>query len=55
MLLNYFTDGVAWRSHNVRLDQVLDRNRPIEDGAGRLWEYIRGLIDDAVRKGYIRK
>jgi hypothetical protein len=32
---------------------VIDRNRHIERGAPQLWTYIRGLIDDAVDKGYL--
>ena len=54
VMLNYFTDGVAWRSHDVSRDAVLKRNSPIGDGASKLWEYAKALIDDAVRKGYLR-
>ena len=54
VMLNYFTDGVAWRSHDVSREAVLKRNSPIGDGAAKLWEYAKALIDDAVRKGYLR-
>lgn len=53
VLLNYFTQGEAWRRREVTNAQVMARNRTIGDGAARLWEYARGLIEDAARKGYI--
>jgi putative hydrolase of HD superfamily len=33
LLLNYHTQGKAWREHGIRLDQVLVRNRPLAEGA----------------------
>jgi hypothetical protein len=34
---------------------VLALNRRITEGAPALWEYAQGLIEDAVRKGYLDK
>jgi putative hydrolase of HD superfamily len=53
VLLNYHTRGKSWLERGVTRAQVLDRNRHIERGAPRLWEYIRSLIDDAVARGYL--
>jgi putative hydrolase of HD superfamily len=53
VLLNYHTQGRAWREKGVTREQVIARNQHIEAGAPKLWEYIRGLIDDAVAKGYL--
>jgi len=47
VLLNYFTQGESWRQKEVRSAQVMARNRTIGEGAARLWEYARGLIEDA--------
>lgn len=53
VLLNYFTQGEAWRRREVTNAQVMARNRTIGEGAARLWEYARALIEDASHKGYI--
>lgn len=53
LLLNFHTRGHAWRKHGVRREQVAAVNATIADGAPELWEYARGLIDEAVRRGYL--
>ncbi len=53
MLLNYLGRGAAWREHGITADQVRRINRPIADGAPRLWEFAGRLIDDAVRRGWL--
>ncbi|MCY3913682.1 MAG: HD domain-containing protein [Chloroflexi bacterium] len=53
LLLNFHTQGHAWRKHGVRQAQVIAVNSSIADGAPELWEYARGLIDEAVRRGYL--
>ena len=53
ILLNYHTQGKAWRERGITRAQVIDRNHHIEHGAPALWTYIRTLIDDAVAKGYL--
>jgi len=53
MLLNYLGGGAAWREHGITADQVRRINRPIADGAPRLWDLARELIDDAVRRGWL--
>ncbi len=54
LLHNYFTEGRAWREHEVKVDQVLAVNQPLlADGAPALEEYATRLILDAVAKGYL--
>ena len=53
LMHNYYTEGRAWREHGVTREQVIARNRHIAEGASALWEFAEGLIDDAVRKGYL--
>jgi putative hydrolase of HD superfamily len=50
VLLNYHTQGRAWREHGVTRAQVIERNRHIAAGAPRLWEYALALIDDASKR-----
>jgi len=53
LLLNFHTQGHAWRKHGVRRSQVMAVNASIADGAPELWEYARSLIEEAVRRGYL--
>jgi putative hydrolase of HD superfamily len=53
VLLNYLNKGGTWQEHGISKAQVIDRNKHIEKGAPKLWEFISGLIDDAVSKGYL--
>ena len=53
MLLNYVNGGIGWQQHGVRAAQVRDLNRCIDDGAPELWRYAEGMIDDAIRRGYL--
>jgi putative hydrolases of HD superfamily len=53
LLHNYHTQGYTWRQHGITHDQVLTVNRPIAEGAPALWDYAKGLIEDAVSKGYL--
>lgn len=55
VLNNYYTEGHAWRSHGVKYNDVIERNKHIAAGAPKLWEYVKALIDDAVTKGYLEK
>jgi putative hydrolases of HD superfamily len=55
LLINYHTGGGAWRQNGIRSHQVLARNAPIGDASEELWEYARGLIEDAVRRGFIEE
>jgi putative hydrolase of HD superfamily len=53
VLLNFHTQGRAWREHAVTRSQVIERNQHVERGAPRLWEHVRGLIDEATRRGWL--
>lgn len=53
LLLNYNTEGHAWRVHGIKKSQVLQRNKHVEKASKRLWAYAKGLIDNSVAKGYL--
>ena len=53
LLHNFFTEGLTWRQNKIKSSQVLDRMRPIKDGAPLLWEFVIRLIEDSVTKGYL--
>ena len=54
LMHNYFTEGRAWREHGITADQVVTRCHPIADGAPQLWQYAEKLINDAVKRGYLK-
>jgi putative hydrolases of HD superfamily len=53
MLLNYLTEGAAWRAHGITAGRVLEVNAPIAEGAPDLWALARGLVEDAVARGWL--
>jgi len=52
-LHNYFTHGQTWQENDIKSGQVRARMQPVAEGAPILWEYVRSLIDDAVKKGFL--
>ena len=54
LMLNDATDGLAWREHDVKKSQVLQRNRRTGEGSQVLMEYINGIIDKNVESGNLR-
>ena len=55
LLHNFHTSGRAWRENGITADRVLDRNKTIADGSRVLWEFARGLINEAVESGFLKK
>ncbi len=51
LLLNFHTQGKAWRKHCVTSAQVLEVNAHIANGSETLWTFARNLIDEAVARG----
>lgn len=55
LLHNHRTDGAAWRRHGITVDQVHDKNHPIRDGAPRLWELARELLEKSAQRGDLKR
>lgn len=55
LLLNDKTDGRDWRSHGVRMEQVIRRQEPGRLGSERIWEFSKALIERNTREGKILK
>lgn len=53
LLLNDYTKGIAWRQHDVKLEQVLKRNENTSEGSIALWDYCKRIIDKNVKNGNI--
>lgn len=54
-LMNYYSDGGTWEKYDISKEQVLKRAEPIKRSSKKLWEFAEGLIEDSVKKGYIKK
>ena len=53
MLHNYHTGGRSWQEHKVTKEQVVSRNKVIDDGSSALWEVASDVIENAVKKSYL--
>jgi putative hydrolase of HD superfamily len=54
ILHNYWTKGRQWLNHAVTKDRVIRRNNSrIAAGSKDLAAFVRELLDDAVRRGYL--
>ncbi|MDI9240945.1 HD domain-containing protein [Fusibacillus kribbianus] len=54
VLLNDATDGRAWKEHEVRVSQILNRNERTPAGSRVLWNHVEGLIEKNTALGRIR-
>ncbi len=53
VVLNYASQGETWKQHRVPKQQILAINERIADGSPALWDYVRSLIEEAARRGFI--
>ncbi len=53
LLLNYQSGGLSWIKHGIRASQVLGRNQIVFDTLPALEPFIRALISDAVKRGWL--
>jgi putative hydrolases of HD superfamily len=55
ILMNFESEGAAWKKHGITADRVIERNQHIEAGAPALWVYAENLIREAVKRGYLER
>jgi putative hydrolases of HD superfamily len=55
MLHNYLTKGVQWKKHNVTSSMVIEKNHIVENGLKEVWEYMKTIIEDSVKKGFLKE
>ena len=54
LMLNDATDGLAWRKHDVKKSQVLQRNSRTGEGSQVMMEYINKILDKNVESGNLK-
>jgi len=55
MLLNFATQGRAWRAHDVSIEQVRERVLPDLDAVPDLKAWAEAMLEEAVELGFLRK
>ncbi len=53
VILNYASQGKTWRQHRIPKRQILAINERIAAGSPSLWSYVRELIEEGARRGFI--
>ena len=53
LLLNHSNGGGDWRTHGVCRSQIMGRQEKTKPGSEEIYEYIREIIAENVRKGNI--
>ncbi len=51
---NYYSDGHTWVMGDVTREQILSRVGITEKAVPALWQTISSMIDDGIKKGYIK-
>lgn len=54
LLLNFMSEGAAWRRNGVTAPEVYDKNRQIAEGSPTLGRFAQELIAAAVERGYLK-
>ncbi len=55
LLLNYYTQGKAWKKAGIKSSDVIKINSIIKDGSEELWDFTQQLIQKAVNNGFLTK
>lgn len=54
-LNNFLTDGHTWKKGGVTEDKVQKRMAVIKEGLPAAWEIVQKIIEDSIKKGYIKE
>ena len=55
LIQNYVTEGYAWKKYGITYDMIIEKNQHIKNGSNEIWDFILEILEDAVRKGYLKK
>ncbi len=54
MLHNKETKGGTWQIHDITHEQVMKRMAPVEEGAPKLWDFVKETIEECIAAGYLQ-
>jgi putative hydrolase of HD superfamily len=55
LILNMNTGGHTWQKPGVNSSKVLKRNGLLENNVPELWEYVREVVEDSIKKGILKE
>jgi len=55
MLQNASNQGGTWAEFNVPYETIIEKKKKIGIGSETLWAYSKGLLDDCVEEGVLKK
>lgn len=55
LIHNHGTGGRAWQEHGVTSGKIRERNAAMGGGTGTLWKLADDLIDDSIKKGFLKE
>ena len=53
LLHNQQTSGGTWKTHDIKLHQVMKRMSPVQEGTPQLWSFVIQVIDECIADGYL--
>lgn len=54
LLLNDASDGISWREHGVRKEQIYKRNEKLPETSELIWSKMREIIQENIEKGNVK-
>lgn len=54
LLLHYHTGGKSWQAHGITSAKVRERNKHTQEISATLGRLVEEIIDDSVKKGYLK-
>ena len=54
-LLNDASKGISWVEHGVKKEQIYKRNAKTGTASPIIWEYMKKVIEEHIKKGNIKK
>ncbi len=54
LILNYNTNGHTWQKPGVTSEKVFKRNSLLEENAPELWMYFNEVVEDSIKKRYLK-
>lgn len=55
LIQNYLNQGDVWKRNNISKQQVIEKNKHIQEGSEEIWNFVLSLIDECVSKGYLHE
>lgn len=55
ILCNYYSKGGTWVKYGINQEQIYNRAYPIKEISEDLWDITIKIIDDSIKKGFIKK